>query len=103
MKIVLIFLTLHKTWQQEQNKQVERSNACFCCNIFFFFMLLYTYGIFPFLFFLSIGWYRGTGVFGLIGCISLSLSLAVPTSFNNNIPEVTILIAMVTRPHEKIA
>ena len=37
--------------------------------------------IFPFLFFLSIGWYCGVG---LIGCISLSLSLTLPTSFNNN-------------------
>ena len=26
----------------------------------------------------------GAGVFGLIGCILLSLSLALPTSFNNN-------------------
>ena len=33
------------------------------------------------LFFLSIGWYCGAGVFGLIGCILLSLSLALPTSF----------------------
>ena len=40
--------------------------------------------IFPFLFFLYIGWYCGAGVFGLIGCTSLSLSLALPTSFNNN-------------------
>ena len=40
--------------------------------------------IFPFLFFLSLGWYCGAGVFGLIGCISLSLSLSLPTSFNNN-------------------
>ena len=40
--------------------------------------------IFPFLFFLSIGWYCGAVVFGLIGCRSLSLSLALPTSFNNN-------------------
>ena len=39
---------------------------------------------FPFLFFLSIGWYCGAGVFGLIGCIPLSLSLALPTFFNNN-------------------
>ena len=39
---------------------------------------------FIFLFFLSKGWYCRTGVFGLIGCISLSLSLALPTSFNNN-------------------
>ena len=38
----------------------------------------------PFLFFLSIGWYCGTGVFGLIGCTSLSLSLALTTFFNNN-------------------
>ena len=28
--------------------------------------------VFPFLFFLSISWYCGAGVFGLIGCISLS-------------------------------
>ena len=39
---------------------------------------------FPFLFFLSIGWYCGAGVFGLTGCISLSLSLALPTFINNN-------------------
>ena len=31
-----------------------------------------------------IGWYCGAGVFGLIGCISLSLSLALPTFLNNN-------------------
>ena len=50
--------------------------------------LLYPYHslqlFFPFLFFLSIGWYCGAGVFGLIGCTSLSLSLALPTFFNNN-------------------
>ena len=49
--------------------------------------LLYPYYcllLFPFLFFVSIGWYCGTGVFGLIGCIPLSLSLALPTLFNNN-------------------
>ena len=34
--------------------------------------------------FLSIGWYCGAGVFGLIGCISLSLSLALPTFLSNN-------------------
>ena len=39
---------------------------------------------FSLLFFLSIGWYWGAGVFGLIGCISLSLSLALPTFFKNN-------------------
>ena len=40
---------------------------------------------FSFLFFLSIGWYCGAWVFfGLIGCIPLSLSLALPTFFNNN-------------------
>ena len=33
---------------------------------------------------LSIGWYCGAGVFGLIGCISLSPSLALLTFFNNN-------------------
>ena len=39
---------------------------------------------FPFSTFLSIGWYCGAGVFGLIGCISLSQSLALLTFFNNN-------------------
>ena len=39
---------------------------------------------FSFLFFLPIGWYCGAGVFGLIGCISLSLSLALPIFLNNN-------------------
>ena len=34
--------------------------------------------------YLSIGWYYGAGVFGLIGCISLSPSLALLTFFNNN-------------------
>ena len=49
--------------------------------------LLYPYYslllFFPFLFFLSIGWYCEAGVFGLIGCISLSPSLALLTFFNN--------------------
>ena len=46
--------------------------------------LLQSSSLFPFLFFLSIGWYCGAGVFGLIGCISLSPSLALLTFFNNN-------------------
>ena len=46
--------------------------------------LLLSSTIFPFLFFLFIGWYCGAGVFVLIRCIPLSLSLALPTSFNNN-------------------
>ena len=37
-----------------------------------------------FLFLLSLGWYCGAGIFGLIGCISLSPSLALPTFFHNN-------------------
>ena len=49
--------------------------------------LLYPYYslllFFP-LFFLSICCYCGAGVFGPIGCISLSLSLALPTFSNNN-------------------
>ena len=32
----------------------------------------------------SIGWYCGAGVFRLVGCTSLSLSLALSTFFNNN-------------------
>ena len=49
--------------------------------------LLYPYYsllLFPFLFFLSIGWYCGAGVSGLIGCISLSPSLALLLFVNNN-------------------
>ena len=37
--------------------------------------------IFPFLFFLSLGWYCGAGIIELIRCRSLSPSLALPTSF----------------------
>ena len=40
--------------------------------------------VFLFLFFLSIGWYCGTVVFRLLGCKSLSPSLTLRTSFNNN-------------------
>ena len=47
--------------------------------------LLYPYYslllFFPFSFFLSIDWNCGAGVFGQIGCTSLSLSLALPTFF----------------------
>ena len=46
--------------------------------------ILSVYPLFSFLFFLSIGWYCGAGIFGLIGCASLSLSLALPTFLNNN-------------------
>ena len=46
--------------------------------------LLQSSTYFPILFFLSTGLYWGAWVFGLIGCISLSLSLALLTSFNNN-------------------
>ena len=49
--------------------------------------LLYPYySLLPFFPFssLSIGWHCGAGVFGLIGCIPLSLSLALPTFFTNN-------------------
>ena len=56
--------------------------------LFYWPKLLYHYysllPFFPFLFFRSIGFYCGAGVFGLIGCISLSLSLALPTFFHNN-------------------
>ena len=39
---------------------------------------------FTFLFILSIGWHCGAGIFRQMGCISLSLSLTLPTSLNNN-------------------
>ena len=52
--------------------------------------LLQSSTMFHFLFFLSRGWYCGTGVFGLIGYISLSLSFALLTSFyNNNLPRLS--------------
>ena len=35
--------------------------------------------------------YCGAGVFGLIGCISLSLRLALPTFFNNNNNNINLL------------
>ena len=41
-------------------------------------------------FLLSIVWYCGAWVFGLIGCISLSLSLALPTFFNNDNSELLL-------------
>ena len=47
-------------------------------------ILTIVFTIFPFLFFLFIDWYCGAGVFGLIVCISLSLSVSLPTSFYNN-------------------
>ena len=54
--------------------------------IFYSPKLLYPYYRIP-LFSLSlsvyIGWYFGAGVFGLIGCIWLSLNLALSTSYNN--------------------
>ena len=50
--------------------------------------LLYPYHsllpFFSFSVFLSIGWYCGAGVFGLIGCISLSLCLVLTTLLCNN-------------------
>ena len=56
--------------------------------LFYLPKLLYPYYslllFFSFLFFLSIGWYYWAGVCRLIGCISPSLSLALPTFFNNN-------------------
>ena len=51
-------------------------------NAFFYSLLLF---FFFSSFCLQLGWYCGAEVFGLIGCISLSLSLALPTFFNNNI------------------
>ena len=53
--------------------------------LFYWTKLLYPYYslllFFPFLFFLSIGWYCESAVIGLVVCISLSLSLALPTFF----------------------
>ena len=58
----------------------SRANASYWPNL----LSTYKSSIFPFLFFLSIGWYCGAGVFVVIECISFSLSLALPAYFNNN-------------------
>ena len=44
----------------------------------------FVFNYFPFLFFSSIGWQCGTGVFRLIGCQSPSPGFALPIFFNNN-------------------
>ena len=46
--------------------------------------LLFLFYCFHFLFFISIVWYCGAGVFGLIGCKLLSPSVALPTFINTN-------------------
>ena len=46
---------------------------------------------FPFLFSLSTSWYCGAGVFGLIGCYSLSPNLTLPTFLDNNNNKVSSL------------
>ena len=61
---------------QEQGQSFFIGLSCSIPTIVFHF--------FPFLLFLSIGWYCEAGVFGLIGYIPLSLSLALPAFFNNN-------------------
>ena len=54
------------------------------CILLFFCSLHSVYRMKTLSFFIrASGWYCGAGVFGLIGCTSLSLSLALPTSFNN--------------------
>ena len=46
--------------------------------------LLFFFNYFPFIYFSSIGWQCGTGVFGLIGCQSPSPGLALPIFLNND-------------------
>ena len=56
-------------------------------NAFYWPKLLYPFSssnIFRFLFFLSIGWYCGAGIFWLTGCRSLSPSLNCYANNNNN-------------------
>ena len=49
---------------------------------------------FPVFFCLSMSWYSGTGVVGLIGCTSLSPCLALPTSFSNKNNEKKIVCSL---------
>ena len=56
--------------------------------LFYWPKLLYPYfGLllfFPFSSFCLLVGIEGAGIFGLIGCISLSLSFAMPTSYDDN-------------------
>ena len=65
------------------DRRVSRAGQCFFIGLSCSIPTLAFYS-FPSLFFLSKVWYCGAGVFGLIGCISLSLNLALLTFFNNN-------------------
>ena len=70
---------------------------------FYWYKLLYPcYSLlfFPFFFFLSIGWCCGAGVIGVIGCIPLFLSLALPTSFDINTNNTEI--DMTAQPERKL-
>ena len=71
-----VFVVVRLKGFQEQSECFFIGLSCSIPTIVFYY--------FQFLFFLSIDWYCLAGVFGLIGCISLSLSLALPTTFNNN-------------------
>ena len=52
---------------------------------------LFVINCFPFLFYSQYVSIVGAGVFGLIGCTSLSPSLALQTSFNNNNSNVILM------------
>ena len=67
-------------------------------NAFLLVKLLYpilTSTTFPFLFFLSKGWYCGAGVFRLIGSKSLTPSLALPTSLKKKKKKKIIIIIII--------
>ena len=56
-------------------------------NVFYFAEAagsLFVFYCYPFLLFLSMGWYYAAGVFRLIGCLALSSCFAFPTILNNN-------------------
>ena len=73
------------TYSMVWDWRVSRSGSMFFFGRSYYHNLpYYNLLVFSFLFFLSIGWYCGDGVFGLIWCISLSLSLALPTFYNSN-------------------
>ena len=73
-----ILLTLYSmVWDWRVSRAGPMFFIGLSCSIPFCLLLF-----FPF--FLSICWYRGAGVVGLIRCRLLSLSLALRTSFNNN-------------------
>ena len=90
MRLLAADLAVPQDFYSSRSVSVERSDwRVLRAGPTYFLMALAAHSLFLFNYFLSIvflsmGWYYGAGVFGLIGCISLSPSLGLPTFFNND-------------------